>query len=72
METTQTVQENKKMMACKTCGAQMAKSAKKCPSCGAKNARSKWMGKLKKLIIFVVVIAIGLTVTIINSNKKVK
>ena len=29
METTQTVQENKKMMACKTCGAQMAKSAKK-------------------------------------------
>ena len=54
METTQTVQENKKMMACKTCGAQMAKSAKKCPSCGAKNARSKWMGKLKKLIIFVV------------------
>ena len=70
METTQTVQENKKMMACKTCGAQMAKSAKKCPSCGAKNARSKWMGKLKKLIIFVVVIAIGLTVTIINSNKK--
>lgn len=28
--------QNKKMMTCKTCGAQMAKSAKKCPNCGAK------------------------------------
>lgn len=38
-QTTQTAVSNKKIMACKTCGAQMAKSAKKCPSCGAKNKK---------------------------------
>ena len=41
METTQTVQNNNKMMAWKTCGAQMAKSAKKWPSCGAKNPKKR-------------------------------
>lgn len=54
METTQTVQENKKMMACKTCGAQMAKSAKKCPSCGAKNPKKR----IKKLIVLLIIVGI--------------
>ena len=52
METTQTVQDNKKMMACKTCGAQMAKSAKKCPSCGAKNPKKR----IKKLIVLLIIV----------------
>lgn len=30
----------KKLVPCKTCGAEIAKSAKKCPHCGAKNAPS--------------------------------
>lgn len=63
METNQTTQTtttqqpaaNKKMMACKTCGAQMAKSAKKCPSCGAKNGKAK----MKKLIVLVAVILVA-------------
>ncbi len=40
--TTNTVQpvQNKKMMSCRTCGAPMAKSAKKCPNCGAKKKKN--------------------------------
>lgn len=57
METNQTTQmsaANKKMMVCKTCGAQMAKSAKKCQSCGAKNPKKR----IKKLVILLVIIGI--------------
>lgn len=32
-------QNNKNMMFCKSCGTQIAKSAKNCPSCGAKNKK---------------------------------
>lgn len=46
--------QNPNLVTCKTCGAQMAKSAKKCPSCGGKNkTRSK-----KKLVIFGVIILV--------------
>lgn len=63
METNQTTQTtitpqpitNKNMMNCKTCGAPMAKSAKKCPSCGAKNRKAK----MKKLLVFISVILIA-------------
>lgn len=51
---TQTVAANKKMMVCKTCGAQMAKSAKKCQSCGAKNPKKR----IKKLVILLVILGI--------------
>ena len=51
METNQTATTNKKMMVCKTCGASMAKSAKKCQSCGAKNPKKR----IKKLIILLVI-----------------
>ncbi|MBQ2847520.1 MAG: hypothetical protein IJE74_04620 [Clostridia bacterium] len=52
METNQTAATNKKMMVCKTCGASMAKSAKKCQSCGAKNPKKR----IKKLIILLVIV----------------
>ena len=45
---------NKKMMACKTCGATMAKSAKKCQACGAKNPKQR----IKKLIIMLIIVGI--------------
>ena len=61
METTQTTQTttqqpitNKKMMSCKTCGAPMAKSAKKCQSCGAKNPKKR----IKKFIILLIIVGI--------------
>ena len=64
METNQTTQTtenttqqpimNKKMMACKTCGATMAKSAKKCQACGAKNPKQR----IKKLIIMLIIVGI--------------
>lgn len=63
METNQNTQTNstqqpivnKKMMSCKTCGAPMAKSAKKCQSCGAKNRKRK----MKKLIVLTSLIVIA-------------
>ena len=33
-----------KMVKCKTCGAEIAKSAKTCPKCGAKQKKSKVLG----------------------------
>ena len=61
METNQTTQTttqqpitNKKMMSCKTCGAPMAKSAKKCQSCGAKNPKKR----IKKFIILLIIVGI--------------
>lgn len=68
METNQTAQTNqqpvtnKKMMNCKTCGASMAKSAKKCPSCGAKNGKAKTKKFLTFIAVIVVIaIAIGIS-----------
>lgn len=61
METNQTTQTathqpitNKKIMSCKTCGAPMAKSAKKCQSCGAKNPKKR----IKKFIILLIIVGI--------------
>lgn len=65
METNQT---NKKMMPCKTCGIQMAKSAKKCPSCGAKNSKAK----LRKLITFVAIVLVAIVaISIANAPKNI-
>ncbi len=56
------------MMKCKTCGNEIAKSAKKCPSCGAKNP----VAKLKKFIVFVaVVLAAVVAITIANVPKNI-
>jgi hypothetical protein len=58
METNQTTTQqgvtNNKMMNCKTCGAPMAKSAKKCQSCGAKNPKKR----IKKFIILLIIVGI--------------
>jgi hypothetical protein len=40
---------SKKMMNCKTCDTQIAKSAKTCPSCGAKNKKGKLIELLWKI-----------------------
>lgn len=57
METNQTIQtvQNNKMTQCKTCGASMAKSAKKCPSCGAKKKKNPIVIIIPLLIILVLV-----------------
>ena len=49
-----------KMTVCKTCGKEMAKSAKACPSCGAKNKKplfKRWWFWL--LLILVIGVAAG-------------
>ena len=52
----------KGMILCKTCGAKMAKKAKKCPSCGAKNKKPIykrfWFWVLAIIVIFFIVKAI--------------
>ena len=52
--TTQQPVTNKKMTTCKTCGAPMAKSAKKCQSCGAKNPKKR----IQKLIVLLIIVGI--------------
>lgn len=46
-----------KMISCKSCGAEIAKSAKTCPHCGAKNKQHKGLGIV--LVILGVLIFIG-------------
>ena len=58
-----------KLVYCKTCGAQIAKSAKKCPSCGAKQKKKHTFRNLVLLVF------IGIIAYYIYSNglhKKVK
>ena len=52
-----------KMKNCKSCGAEIAKSAKVCPKCGAKQK------KPTALIVLLVVVAIGLIASIGNSGS---
>lgn len=44
---------SKKMVSCRTCGADIAKSAKVCPSCGAKNRKKRWW--LWALVVLLVI-----------------
>ncbi len=53
MNDNQTTQ-NKNLTTCKTCGAQMAKSAKVCPSCGGKNKKQSLIKIIIPLVIFLV------------------
>lgn len=50
--------ENKKMKVCKSCGEEIAKSAKVCPHCGAKNKKPSLL-----LIICIVLVILGLAVS---------
>lgn len=53
---------NSKMSRCKTCGAEIAKSAKVCPRCGAKQKKHTVLG------IFLVVIGIMLLIAAFGGN----
>lgn len=51
---------NQKMINCKTCGAEIAKSAKACPHCGAKNKKHTALGIILIIIaVLVVAAAVG-------------
>lgn len=50
---------SKKMMSCKTCGQEIAKSAKKCPHCGAKNKKPFF---LRWWFILLAIIVVGVSV----------
>ena len=64
IKTVNTEIPNANLIPCKTCGNQMAKTAKKCPSCGAKNkSKSK-----KSLIVFGAII---LAIAIIFGGKSI-
>jgi RNA polymerase subunit RPABC4/transcription elongation factor Spt4 len=52
--------KNNKMTTCKSCGKELAKSAKTCPSCGAKNKKpiyKRWFFWLIAIIILIFVIS---------------
>ena len=46
---------SKKMVSCRTCGADIAKSAKVCPSCGAKNKKPIYKRWWVWVLVFVIV-----------------
>lgn len=50
--------QGKNMIACKSCGASIAKSAKACPSCGAKNKKPIYKRAWFIILMAIVVIAI--------------
>lgn len=52
---------DKKMTACKACGAEIAKNAKVCPQCGAKNKRGGlvWGILIGALVLIIIAAAVG-------------
>ena len=67
MNENQTTQ-NKNLIECKTCGAQMAKSAKACPSCGGKNKKKSLIKIIIPLVIILVLGALY-AVKVMNVNS---
>lgn len=62
-----------KVIKCKTCGSEIASSAKTCPSCGAKNKKAfytKWW--FWAIAIFVIIGAVGGQGTSDKSNTNIK
>ena len=57
---------SQKLIRCKTCGAQIAKSAKRCPNCGAKRPIA---GKVIGIILGVLLI-IGVAAAVGGGNDK--
>ena len=65
---------NKKMKLCKTCGATIAKSAKRCPVCGAKNKKPIYKRVWFWLICIIVLIVIvnwAYSIFVSPSNKTI-
>lgn len=58
----------KNLIACKTCGAQMAKSAKVCPSCGGKN-KSKSLVKIIIPLVLILILGGLYTIKVLNVNS---
>lgn len=59
-----------KMMNCKTCGEEIAKSAKKCPKCGAKNKKPIYKKKrFYLLVIIVLAIVVGVVFSKLGVNN---
>ena len=52
----QNTPNNGKMAVCKSCGAQIAKSAKVCPSCGAKNKKPIYKKPWAYIVLIVIII----------------
>lgn len=57
-----------KLIKCKTCGNEIAKSAKVCPHCGAKNNRG--CGCSVVVLILVIIVAVGLELINFSSSDK--
>lgn len=53
------MKDEKKLMQCKTCGNEIAKSAKKCPHCGAKNKKPIFKKWWFWALIIVIVISVA-------------
>ena len=54
----ETITKNRKMTNCKTCGTEIAKSAKVCPNCGAKlKKKHPFLALLLVLVVFIGIIA---------------
>lgn len=58
---------NSKMTVCKTCGTEIAKTAKSCPKCGAKNSKPIFL-RPWFIIIIVLALLIGAKTIIDSSN----
>lgn len=57
----------KKLINCKTCGAQMAKDAKVCPQCGAKNKAPAWA--ITAITVVLIIFAISLIASLSDQPK---
>lgn len=69
MNENQTLQ-NKNLITCKTCGAQMAKSAKACPSCGAKNKKKPLIKIIIPLVIVLVLVGVYVAAIMNTTSSK--
>lgn len=63
--------ENKKSITCKTCGEEIAKSAKACPKCGAK-VKKPFYKKKSFYFLIILVVAIAALVFRINYKKPIE
>ncbi|MBQ6067332.1 MAG: hypothetical protein IJK89_10995 [Clostridia bacterium] len=70
VQTEQTSLSNKKMKSCKTCGAQMVKSAKVCPSCGAKNKKPLFKNPALIVLLVIALVCGGFLGQKMLMNKK--
>ena len=66
----QVLTKNKNLIACKTCGTEIAKTAKTCPSCGAKNKKKP--SALIFIIAAIIIVLVGAYIVKIMNFNAVK